>query len=75
MALVTQTQTILVDDVTDVVVTPIEQETDGEGLYVREIRIYGTPAVEGQTPPQEFVLRIKAVDRASLNLSVPASEM
>lgn len=74
MLIITQ-QTVQIDDVTDISVTPIEQETTGDNLYVREFRIYGTPPEGANTPPQVFVLRLKAAEASKLRYSVPASEM
>jgi hypothetical protein len=75
MPIVTRAQTIEINDVTNVTVTTIEQETGEEGLFVRELRIYGTPPAENQQAPLEFTLTLKGVDRQSLQITVPTSEM
>lgn len=76
MAINTRVQTIEVNDVTDVIVTEITQEAEGEeGLYVREIRVYGTPPQENQQAPLEFTLRLKSVEKGAIQITTPASEM
>jgi hypothetical protein len=71
MAVSIKQATFVVDDVSDIVVTTIEQEEEG-GQYVREIRIFGTPSEAGQQAPQEFVLRLKADEQEPLNITVPS---
>lgn len=68
----TTNQTIMVDDVTDVVVTAAVLDIN-TGDYVREVRVTAIPAV-GTDPTQVFVLRLAAPDRAKLDLSAPAQE-
>lgn len=63
-------QKIEISNVTDVVVTTIEQDVDGD--FVREIRFFGTPA-EGQTASvQNLVVRIKSATKANLDITTPA---
>lgn len=63
-------QKIEISDIQDVVVTTIEQDTDGD--WVREIRFFGTPA-EGQIANvQNLVVRIKSPIKANLDLTTPA---
>lgn len=63
-------QKIEISDIQDVVVTTIEQDTDGN--FAREIRFFGTPA-EGQTASvQNLVVRIKSATKANLDLTTPA---
>ena len=63
-------QKLEISEIVDVVVTTIEQDTDGN--YVREIRFFGTPA-EGQTASvQNLVVRIKSATKANLDLTTPA---
>jgi hypothetical protein len=75
MAIIQKSLTIDVDDVTSVIVTTIEQETGGDGLFVREVRVFGTPENEATSPPQEFVLRIRSVERASIQILTPPFEL
>ncbi len=66
-------QTILIDDVLDVIHTAITQDTDGD--WVREIRVYGTPA-EGQTGQvQTLTLRLRSPTKENLNLTTAALEI
>ena len=62
-------QKIEVSDILDVVVTPIEQDSDGD--YVREIRFMGTPR-EGVTGiVQTLAVRIKSATKENLDITTP----
>jgi len=66
-------ETVLVTEVTDVVVTPIVQD-ENSGLYLREIRVFGTPAETDANPPQVFVLRMESADPVQLAITLPVLE-
>lgn len=72
MAIEVTNQTIRITEVTDVVMTTIEQDLaiDGTGSFVREIRVVGT-ATEGSNPPQIFVLRLEAATGIALEITTP----
>lgn len=72
MDIKTLSQTIGIDEVTDVVVTEIELSVDG---YVREIRVIG-PSPEGSEGPGPviFVLRLTGASREAIEVSAPASQ-
>ena len=61
---------LLVDNVTDVVVTEAEQDTDSK--WVREIRVFGEPAIEGGTKPVVATIRIKSETKENVNLTAPS---
>lgn len=71
--IVTQAQTVQIDGVYNVMVTPSVQDPDA-GDYVREIRIFGTPPAVGVTPPLVMTLRIRDADLANIAITVPSSE-
>ena len=62
-------QTIEVDGVTSVVVTPIVDDGTGTGTSVRQFRIFVDPSNTGL--PAVFVLQIKSTIPASLDVSTP----
>lgn len=70
----TTEQKIEINDIKDVVVTTVEQDTDGD--WVREIRFFGTPA-EGLSADsvQTLVVRIKSATKANLEITTPALAM
>lgn len=72
MSITTTTQTVLVDAVTSITVTDVQQDTDS-GLFIREVRVFGTPLVAGGAAPQVFVLRLGAVQRSSVAIATPES--
>jgi hypothetical protein len=72
MSISTLAQSVLIDDITDVVTTAIVQDLD-TGKYVREVRIFGTPSGVGVPKPQVYVLRLLATERSSLEITVPES--
>jgi voltage-gated potassium channel Kch len=71
MAIETRAQTLFVDGITSVSITDIQQDDDS-GLYIREVRIFGTPTVGGPAP-QVLVLRLGAVQRTSIAIVSPES--
>lgn len=65
--LTTTNQTIEIAEVTNVVVT--EAIDDGEGGFVREIRIFG---YQGDQFPAVLTARIKSANKAGIELTTPA---
>ena len=72
MAIEVTNQTVRVTEVTDVVMTTIEQDlgVDGTGSFIREIRVVGT-AIGSSNPPQVFVLRLEAATGIALEITTP----
>lgn len=66
-------QTIEMNDVSDVVVTPIQHD-DVMGDNFREIRIMGTPPDGDTVIPVNLVVRIRASDTEPLKVTVPENE-
>lgn len=62
-------QTLLIDGVTDIVVTTAEQDADTE--WVREIRVFGEPLIEGGTKPVVVTLRLKSPVKEDINVTSP----
>ena len=62
-------QTIEMNDVIDVIVTPIEPDNDG---YVRELRIMGTADGSANAPVLTLTIRLKSGVRANLDVTTPA---
>ena len=73
MAVAIQQMNIEVTEVSDVVVTTVEQDP-GVGDYVRDVRIFGEGATEGGTKPLLIQLRIRAVSRDPLQITSPQTE-
>lgn len=63
-------QTVEIDSVTHVEVTTIQQDVD-VGDYVREIRLFGTPA--GVDAKLVLTVKIRSPDQAPLQITVPSS--
>jgi hypothetical protein len=64
-----------INDIRDVVVTPIEFD-ESTGLYVREFRFFGTTAdPTATTMPQVLVVRSTAATRAALEVTTPALQV
>lgn len=71
MAITPLAATVRVDEVGDVVITPIAQEEE-TGLYVREVRVFDT-LLEGQaTAPLVYTLRLVADDPLKIAMTTPA---
>lgn len=66
-------ETIEINDVSDVVVTDITADSERADNY-REIRFFGTPETGVTTIPTVLIVRIRAVDHEKLHVSVPAAE-
>ena len=66
-------ETVLVTEVVDVVVTPVVQN-ENTGLFLREVRLFGTPSEGELTPPLVFTLRMEAADPVQLNITLPVLE-
>jgi hypothetical protein len=62
-------QTLIVDQVADVVVSSIVDDGSGTGTYVRAISVFGAP--NGTNGPAVFVLQIKSTTAANLDISTP----
>ena len=64
-------QTIKITEVTDVVMSTIEQDLDAGGAFVRVVRVFGA-APEGQAnAPQVFVMRLEASTAVALEVTTP----
>ena len=73
MALVKTTQVNLeCDEVTNVVVTSIEQDLEA-GDYVRVIRVFGTPPAGATTAPMLMEIKIRAATQQPLQIDSPQS--
>jgi hypothetical protein len=62
-------QKVEIADVLDVVYTEPEQDEAANGDYVREIRVYGSPADGQQGQVQVFVLRLRATTKERIQLT------
>ena len=62
-------QTVVVDQVADVVVSQIVDDGTGTGTFVRAISIFGAP--NGTSGPPVFQLQIKSTTAANLDISTP----
>lgn len=62
-------QTIVVDQVADVIVSPIVDDGLGTSTSIRSISIFGAP--NGTNGPAVFVLQIKSTTPANLDLQTP----
>ena len=62
-------QVTVVDNVEDVVITPIVDDGTNSGTFVRAIRIYGQP--NGTNGPAVFELRIKATVASKIDITTP----
>ena len=71
-AITTTQQNIQITDVTDVVVSTIEQDTIS-GDYVRTIQIWGTPEPAGNNV-LVLQLRLRSTDSVALKVVSPQSE-
>lgn len=65
----TVNQVLDIDLVEDVVVTDIVDDGTGGGGWVRSIRVFGNPIVDGAAPV--FELRIRSATKAKLELTAP----
>lgn len=62
-------ETIQVDQVVSVVITPIVDDGTSTGTWVRAIRIFGQP--NGTNGPPVFELDIKSTTEANLEIVTP----
>lgn len=67
-------QTLELNDVTDISVTSISADAE-RGDYYRDLVFFGTPASGVETTPTNLVLRIRSEDATMLRVTVPESEM
>ena len=65
----TLSQTIVVDQVADVVVSQIVDDGSGTGTFVRAISVFGAP--NGISGPPVFMLQIKSTTAANLDVTTP----
>jgi len=64
---------IEVAGVGDVIVTPVEQDTEA-GDYVRDLRIFAVPLIEGQTGEMVLQIRLRAETQERLRVVAPQAE-
>lgn len=64
-------QTIKITDITDVVMSTIEQDFDAGGAFVRVLRVFGTALAGQANVPQVFVLRLEASTASALEVTTP----
>jgi len=62
-------QVLEIDLVEDVVVTDIVDDGTGTGAWIRSIRVFGSPVVDGAVPV--FELRIRSAVKSKLELTAP----
>lgn len=62
-------QVIDIDLVNSVIVTDIVDDGTGTGAWVRSIRVFGNPVVEGAPPV--FELRIRSATKSKLEITAP----
>jgi hypothetical protein len=62
-------QTLIVDQVADVVVSPIVDDGTMTGTFVRAISVFGAP--NGTNGPPVFVLQIKSTTNINLDIATP----
>lgn len=61
-----------IDGVTSLVISDLVQDLV-TGLYVRELRVFGTPAAGSEIKPLVYSLRLNATARESLTVTSPQS--
>jgi hypothetical protein len=62
-------QTLIVDQVADVIVSAVLDDGTGTGTFVRAISVFGAP--NGTSGPAVFVLQIKSTTAANLDIATP----
>ena len=60
-----------VTDVTDVIITDAQEDTENGGYYVREVRVYGEPDVGSTTQPLIATLRLRATTESYIEVTAP----
>jgi hypothetical protein len=72
MAISTIVQRTAVDAITSVVITAVVQDPISH-LYLREIRVFGQPDVNGD-PVLQFTLSLSGATQAQVELTAPAAQ-
>lgn len=62
-------QVLEIDLVEDVVVTDIVDDGTGSGAWIRSIRIFGNPVIDGGAPV--FEMRIRSATKSKLEMTAP----
>jgi hypothetical protein len=73
MAVVTKSQSVDLDPISDVAVTAIARD-DVKGDYYRDITLFGEPGEGESTVPTIMVIRIRAATIDPLKITVPQDE-
>jgi hypothetical protein len=73
MAVVTKSQSVELDPISDVAVTAIARD-DVKGDYYRDITLFGEPGGGESTVPTVMTIRIRAATIDPLKITVPQDE-
>jgi hypothetical protein len=73
MAVVTKSQSVELDPISDVAVTAIARD-DVKGDYYRDITLFGEPGENESTVPTVLTVRIRAATADPLKITVPQDE-
>lgn len=70
MAVTTLSTTLLADDLSSTVVSPVVQDPVS-GHYVREYRFFGPPAAGSNEPPLLLIVRAQSPEADALKITTP----